>query len=394
MFRHERKLVNATAYAVALAVGLAPASALPAGSCPVNLDDVKAKIANFANRADTENSGAEKDIESATNKNYAKEFIDTFEKLNKAAKDSTQLVNTAYNLTGYTSPLPEGKIQDKLPPQVTLSMTNAMELAKAAADEDSTKLDIALLRCNQNVEDAALAAALDQLDNNTVSKFKEAKRKACRLVHLLADLQDKKEKLDQIRTNGYPLFHLHKKDKKDFGGKKRTIQLRADLRMYPIYPKNVVSTGKDQPFLLGQLEGIDLSYNSYFKFSDNNWTTLNLYQYFIGDTEKGELCMPKINLTSSVKVATCVRVEDRDPNWNWIKLHVRAKYWYNGDSSAVSLGSRKVAAPFGYLAKVSDMKEKKMQDLKSRLVKRLSSLMGDYSAMIEKAQQWKESCGG
>ena len=394
MSTHERKSLSRASRIIAAAIGLAPAAVFAAGSCPVNLDDVKAKISSFANKTDSEDSGVKKDFEAATNKDYAKKFFDTLDQLNKAAKDSTQLVNTAYNLAGYTAPLPEGKIQSSLPPKVTLSMSNAMELAKAAADEDSTKIDIAQLRCNQNAEDAALAAALDQLDSNTVSKFKAAKTKACKVVHVVADLQDKKQKLDQIRTNGYPLFHLHKKDKKDFGGKKRTIQLRADLRMYPIYPKNVVSSGKDQPILLGKIEGIDLSYNSYFKFSDNNWSTLNLYQYFISDTQQGELCYPQIKLTSSVKVATCVRVKDRDPNWNWIVVAVRAKYWYNGASSAVSLGDRKVPAPFGYLAQLSDMKEKKMQDLKSKAVKRVSSLLGDYGEMIEKAHEWKESCSG
>ncbi|HEX7115851.1 MAG TPA: hypothetical protein VF193_12030 [Steroidobacter sp.] len=392
MSRHERKALSRVSYAVAAAIALAPAAAFPA-SCPVNLDDVKAKISSFASRTDSEESGVKQDYEAASSKDYAKKFFDTFEQLNKAAKDSTQLVNTAYNLAGYTAPLPEGKIQTSLPPKVTLSMSNAMELAKAAADEDSTKIDIAQLRCNQNVEDAALAAALDQLDSNTVSRFKSAKTKACKVVHVLADLQDKKQKLDQIRTNGYPLFFLHAKDTKEFGDKKRTIQLKADLRMYPIYPKNVAD-GKDQPFLLGKLEGIDLSYNSYFKFSDNNWSTLNLYQYFIDDTDEDEVCYPKIKLTSSVKVATCVRVTDKDKNWEWIKVKVRAKYWYNDASSAVSLGERKIPAPFGYLAQISNMKEKKMQDLKSKAVKRVSSMLGEYGEMIEKAQQWKESCSG
>lgn len=83
------------------------------------------------NRVDSEESGVRKDYESASGKDYAKKIYDTFEQLNKTAKDSTQLVNTAYNLAGYTAPLPEGKIQSSLPPQITLSMSNAMDLAKA-----------------------------------------------------------------------------------------------------------------------------------------------------------------------------------------------------------------------------------------------------------------------
>jgi len=375
--------------AVALALGLAPTVGNSAESCPVSLDDVKAKIAAFSSRTDSEGSGVQKDFESATSRDYVKKFYDRFEQLNKSAKDATQLVNTAYNIAGHSNaPLPEGKIQT-MPPTVKLTMSNAMELAQTAANEDGTKVDIAQLRCNQNTEDAALAAALDKLDNNTVSKFKSAKTKACKVVHIVADLQDKKQKLALINTNGYPLFHLHAKDKKSFGGKTRTIQLRADLRLYPNFP---IDGYRDQPFLKGSFEGMDLSYNSYFKWSDNNWSKLNVYQYFIGDTEKDELCYPKIKLTSSVKVATCVRVKDKDPNLSWIKVAVRAKYWYNGGSSAVSLGDRTIPAPFGYLADLSDMKEKKMQDFKSKAVKRVSSVLGEYGDMIKKAQEWKEKC--
>lgn len=382
----ERNRAGTIVPAVALVFGLTPAVG-SAESCPIPLDDVKAKIASFASKTDSEGSGVQKDFESATSRDYAKKFYDRLEQLNKAAKDTTQLINTGYDIAKHVkAPLPEGQITT-MPPTVTITMNNAMQLAEAAANEDKTKIDIAQLRCNQNTEDAALAAALDKLDSNTVSKFKAAKTKACKIVHIVADLQDKKQKLDKIRTNGYPLFNLHAKDKKSFGGKERTIQLKADLRMYPIY-----SGARDQPFLLGSLDGIDLSYNSYFKWSDNNWSTLNIYQYFIGDSSKEELCYPKIKLTSSVKVATCVRVKEKDSNLSWIKVAVRAKYWYNDSSSAVKLGDKKIPAPFGYLADLSDMKEKKMQDLKSKAVKRVSSVLGEYGDMVKKAQEWKDKC--
>lgn len=363
-----------------------------AASCPTQLDDIKAKIVNLSSKADSTDSSVRKDYESASNKDYAKKFFDNLDKLNQSAKDSTQLVNSAYNLAGYTAPLKEGQIQSKLPTKVTLTMSNAQELAQAALNEDNTKLDIAEIRCNQNTEDAALSSALDQMDSNTVSGFKNTKKTTCKVVHVLADLQDKRQKLNDIRENGYPLFHLSAKDKKDFAGYTRTIQLRADLRLYPIYPDKAMGVdGKDQPILLGQIEGIDLSYNSYFKWSDDNWTTLNLYQYFIGDTKKEELCQPQIKLTSSVKVALCVKVEEITSDK--IKVKVRAKYWYKGDSSAVSLGTQTIPAPFGYLADLSDMKEKKMQDLQSKAVDRFASLLGDYSEVIKKAQDWKKSCG-
>lgn len=375
-----------------LALALWPAAATAADSCTTQLDDIKARVTSLSSQAETMSSTVRGDFEATTSKDYAKQYFDAFEALNKSASDATQLVNTGYKLTGFTSPLKEGQIQTKMPSKVTNTMSNAQELAEAALDEENTKLDVAQVRCNQSTEDAALASALEKLDSGTVSKFKSGKKTACKVVHVLADLQDKRQKLNDIRENGYPLFFLHAKDKKNFGGKERTIQIKADLRLFPVYPDKAMGTdGKDQPILLGQIKGIDLSYNSYFKWSDNNWTTLNLYQYFIGDTQKEEICQPKLKLSSSVKVATCVKVEDVTAEY--IKVKVRGKYWYNSESSAVSLGTQKIPAPFGYLADLSDMKEDKMAKLKSKVADRLISLLGPYAETIEKAQEWKKACG-
>lgn len=375
-----------------LSLALVPAASAADETCNTRLDDIKARIESLSSQIDSAGKALQGDFESSTSKDYTKKYFDAFETLNKSASDATKLVNTGYKLAGYNKPLPEGGIQKALPPKVTTTMANAEELAQAALDEDNTKLDVAEIRCSQNTEDAALGAALEKLDSKTVDKFKAGKKKACKVVHVLADLQDKRQKLNDIRENGYPLFFLKAKDKKNFGGKERTIQIKADLRMFPIYPDSAMKAdGKDQPILLGKIEGIDLSYNSYFKWSDNNWTTLNLYQYFISDTQKDEICYPQLKLSSSVKVATCVHVEEIKTDY--IKVKVRAKYWYNGDSSAVSLGTQKIPAPFGYLADVSDMKEEKMQKLKSKAVDRLASVLGPYGDAIKKAQEWKSACG-
>lgn len=372
-----------------LAIGLAPAMAFADESCPIPIDDVKAAIESFAGKASSEESNVRNDFKSTTGSSYTDFYFDHFESVNGTGDDTTKFITKAYDLTKFAGELPEGQVQKSMPPSVSISMGNAMELAEAAADDANTKLDLAELRCDQNTEEAALSAALDQLDSGTVDKFRKAKKTACKLVHFAADLQDKKEQLDKIRTEGYPLFHLKAKDKKDFGGKERTIQIRADLRLYPEYPGDAA----DQKFLFGQIEGLNLSYNSYFKWSDDNWEPLNIYQYLISDSDgEDEVCYPKIDLTSSVTVATCVQVKDITSSS--IKLKVRGKYWYNGDSGTVSLGEQTIPAPFGYLQDVSNMKDKKMEDLQAKLVNRISSAMGQYGGMIEQAQEWKEACGG
>ena len=371
-----------------LAMSLAPAMASADESCPIPIDDVKAAIESFASKASSEDSGAKADFKSTTGTDYANFYWDHFTNVNGSGDDTTKFVTKAYDLAKFSGALPEGQVQKSMPPSVSISMGNAMELAEAAADDANTKLDLAELRCDQNTEDAALAAALDQLDSGTVDKFRKAKKTACKLVHFAADLQDKKEQLDEIRTEGYPLFHLKAKNKVKFGDKERTIQIRADLRLYPEYP----GSAADQKFLFGQIEGLNLSYNSYFKWSDDNWAPLNLYQYLISDTHGDEeICYPKIKLSSSVKVATCVQVKDITSSS--IKLRVRGKYWYNSDSGTVNLGDQTIPAPFGYLQDVSNMKDQKMEDLQAKLVKRLSSAMGQYGGMVEKAQDWKEACG-
>jgi len=397
--RTHKHLCHAIAAAV-LVAGLAPGLGIAASNtCSAQLDDIKASLQGFSSNIDAANSAVHKDFDSATSKDYAKAYLDALDKLNAAASDASKLVNTTYNLSGHTSPLAEGKVNTAIN-ATKLTMSNAVTLAQAALDEDNTKLDLADLRCSQNTEDAAMAYALDAMGGDAAGKYKKTKVTACKIVQVLADLQDKKQKLDAIRKDGYPLFHLSAKDKKKFAGKQRTIQLRADLRLYPVYPDNVQLenakdiTPKDQTLLLGKLESIDLSYNSYYKWSDDNWHKLNLYQYLIGDTLASDkddyICYPKLKLTSKVKVATCVKV--KDISTDHIKIAVAAKYWYDGDSGVVKIGDQTIPAPFGYLADVSDMKEKKMQDLKSKVADKVLDMLSKHSDVAKKAQDFKAKC--
>lgn len=377
---------------VAAILALMSNPVLAAESCSAQSGDVAAGISDFQSDADKTSDQVEDDYASATSSSYAKDFFEKLDSYNSKAQDAADLINKTYDLTGYTSPLSEGNVQKHIPPQVTITMSNANELAQAALDEDNTKLDIADMRCNQDTEDAALGAFLDQADSSTVSKYKSAKKTACRIVHVLASLQDKREKLNEIRENGYSLFYLHAKEKKSYDGHSRTIQLKVDLRLYPEYPDD--AGGNDnptgQPVLLGQLEKINLSYNSYFKWSDNNWTELNLFQKLVGDHEKSEFCWAKIPITSSVKAKLCSQVESISDTQ--IKVKSRAKFDYSGETHGVSLGSVTVPAPFGYLADVSDMKEKKMQDLQSKVADRIASLFGGFEDLKDKADEWKKSC--
>ena len=390
MNRHIRKW-GCYASSFVLLLNLASGTAA-AADCTSQAEDIRKRILDLQKKVDDMSGKFQSDHASATSKDYSSKYFTTFEDLNKKATQASELVNSTYDLNGFTKVLAEGQKQTKLPPKVTNTMGNAVELAQAAMNEDNTKLDLAQLRCDQSTEDTALSAYLAQADSNTNSTYKTAKKNTCKAVHILADLQDKREKLNDIRKNGYPLFFLHKKDKKSYDGKSRTIQFKVDLRLYPEYPDNAGNNDNPtgQPILLGKVEKINLSYNSYFKWSDNNWTTLNLYQKLTDEHQQSEFCWAKLNITSSVKAQLCSRVENIKTDSLTVKS--RAKFHYSGEDSAVSLGSVTVPAPFGYLADVSDMKEKKMQDLTSNLVDRIASLFGDFSVVKDKTDAWKKSC--
>ena len=292
---------------IALVINILTTSTAQA-DCSDMFNEIKAKAEAFQNKNDDVSDQVHKDHESATSSSYSKNYFNKLQNYNKNATEAYELINKAYDLTGFTKPFSSyDNIQKSVPKEVTVTMGNAVELAQAALDEDNTKLDLAELRCNQSTEDSAMAAWLDQTDDKTASTWQTTKKNACQLVQVLADLQDKRDKLNQIREEGYPLFYLHKKNKVKFSGKERTIQLKVDLRLQPKYPKEAYNDEapsiNGQPILLGQLEDISLSYNSWYKFSDNNWTDLKLIAALIDDTRSDDtICMkPDIKITSSAK---------------------------------------------------------------------------------------------
>jgi len=363
-----------------------------AADCSALLEDVSKKFTAFQGAVDGDSKGAQDDYVAASSKSYAQTVFDNFDALNSKAAKASELVGQGYDLSKQIGLMSEGQIQKSLPPVVTVTMANAVALSQAAADAENTKIDLAQLRCDQNTEDAALGSWLNGQSSSVQNTYSSTKRSTCKMVHLLSELQDARNKLDDIRKNGYPIFYLAAKEKKTFAGSyKRTIQFKVDLRMYPVYPDGNGVNGDDQEFLLGDIEGIRLSYNSYFKWSDDPWTTLNLYQAFVSDSRQDDYrCLPPKIKVGGAEVELCVKVDAASSSK--ITVHSKAKFRYKGDTKTIGLGSTDVPAPFGYLSKVSDMKEKKMQQLQQKFVNRLANVMGVHSELLDKAKQWANVC--
>src|SRR3546814_19751385 len=103
----------------------------------------------------------------STSSSYSKDYFAKFEDLNKGAKEATDLVTKGYDIANYVKPLAEGTIRTTMPPVVTNTMSNAVELSQAALDGENSMMDISHIRCNQSPEDAALPAFLPPAASGT-----------------------------------------------------------------------------------------------------------------------------------------------------------------------------------------------------------------------------------
>lgn len=380
---------------LALPVSLVPVSGLAAEeTCTSKLDAINELLSAVSGDADDLWDTVQKEMASATSPGFSSDYFDNFEDLNDGVTEANDLVNEYYDLNGYMTELALGTVQDSLPPVATRTMENAVELAQAAADE-SSKLDLASLRCSQSIDGTALDLALTSIGGDASDNFVAARNSICKVVQVIADLQEKKEQLDEFRENGYPLFHLHVKKKKDFSGKERTVQFKVDLRIFPEYPDDAGVTfhvgDADQTFLLGQAEGMKMSYNTYFKWSDKDWTGINLYQYLVDDPQD-MACVDLIKITNNAKASLCVGIKDFNKSKNTLKLETAAKFKYNDAKKTVDLVDATVKLPFDYLAQVSDMKEDAMQDLKKDLIDELTSLVTDQVDLDALSEAWSDDC--
>jgi hypothetical protein len=365
-------------------------------ACDANKGDLKIALQAFKEAAANADTSIRDGFEDATSTNYRDALFDSLDDMNEGASQAYDLVSEYYDIEENVTEFALGEMQNSLPPVVTLTMENAVDLAQTAADEESTNLELAELRCSQDFEDAALGVALDSLaDPDTKANFYSAHKKVCKLVQVLGMLQKKHEQLEEIRETGYPLFYLHKKDKKTFADTyKRTVQFKVDLRMYPEYPDDLMGQdGEDQEFLLGQIEGIRLSYNTYFKWSDNDWGTINLYQFLLSDMDEDYFCVDLIKISNNAKAALCVGIADIDTDDEIVKLKLQAQFKFEGDKKSISIGTVEVPMPFGYLADVSDMKESAMQNVKKTIGEELMTAVEEMVEASGIADEVKDSCG-
>lgn len=396
-----RNIKAMLAGSVACSMIMAMAAPAHANSCNADKDDLKAAVSAIKDAVSNADKNMKSAYKSATSTSYSDAYFDNQDEINEKAEYAYELVSEYYDIGENMKQLAEGEMQKKLPPVVTNTMSvvtntmsNAVELAQAAMDEENSKLDIAQVRCSQDLSNTALTKSIkDAGGADMLSNFYDYQKKACKAVQVLADLQRKYEQLQEFRENGYPLFYLHQKDKKDFNGKERTVQFKVDLRMYPEYPDSEMGVnGEDQKLLLGQIEGIRLSYNTYFKWSDNNWRTINLYQFLMDDEDNGMVCVDMIKISDKAKAALCAEIQNIDTKKEELKLATAAKFKFNDKKRTVDLPTVVIPMPFGYLADVSDMKDKAMQNVKSEIAEQLEEVIKEFVDASEVANAVQESC--
>ena len=358
------------------------ASQLDGRNAPASAQEAKIRrlakrtIKHYRKMAKKLMSEVNSDFKSATSTSYAKDYFKELSEANVSVKDAADLTFQAYDLAANSGLLELGEVQDKVE-AVRLSMSNAEDLAEVSEEGDA--LDVATLRCSQNTEDGALSLISQYLNQAHVKSYKAAKKEVCSVVLVLADLRYKRQQYEALKTDGYPLFYKHKKDKKNFSGYERTVQYKVDLRFYP----------GDQDVLNGDFEHGNFEFIHAFKWSDNNWGDNNLKEAFADDSKDDLICLPFIKISNNAKADLCFQVTSVTSSE--AKVYTKAKFKYKDDKKSIAIGTITIPAPFGYLADLSDMKEDKMQDLEENIKDKISGFLPIDQEMLEALQSLAES---
>ena len=80
---------------------------------------------------------------------------------------------------------------------------NAEELAMSASD---SKLDLAELRCSQTVPEAWKEALEAELGSDVLGQWQSAHDDLCKVILVIADLEQKLQHYNELAKQGYPLF--------------------------------------------------------------------------------------------------------------------------------------------------------------------------------------------
>lgn len=308
---------------------------------------------------------------------YTNTYFQALSDNNGTAVDAADFKLLSYQLDKQAKALPLGQVQ-KTASAVMLSMANAEELAEAASLYDAAKI-----RCSQTIPQQWRDAVAEQMGTDAYNDLQTARNSVCRAVLVIADIQAKIEQYNAIAEDGYPLFYLHKKNKVKFkdgiNEYKRTIQYWLDLR---------VTLPTSSELLKGDVSQLELTHKSQYKYSSKDPSSIDILKMLANNNGKKDgLCFPVLKIPGS-KASLCANV--KSISTSSITLHTKARFDAYGQTKDVSLGNVTVPAPFGYLADLQDMKNKKVDDMKAKMIKKIEAKLPYQGKALEAMQAMAE----
>ena len=343
---------------------LAPNMAMPNPS-----DD----ILNFIEKARYIKDQLVSDMGDTMGSSYAEEYIESLDKLNEKVSDPAKFVFETYPLDNYKKDLDLGAVQKQVN-AVKVSMMNAEELAMSAGDN---KLDLAELRCSQTVPEAWKEALEAELGSDVLGQWQSAHDDLCKVILVIADLEQKLQHYNELAKQGYPLFYKHKKDKKTFADVyKRTLQYWADVRIE--FPET-------NELLKGDVSGLQLKHKIKYKYSNKKESDFDILKMLISQGgQKDGICFPLFEVPGA-KAYLCARVESSSSSK--IKLHTKAMFKAYGEKHSAAIGTVSIPAPFGYLADLQDIKNAKVMEMKNNLIDRAANVLPHQGKALDAMQQ-------
>jgi hypothetical protein len=235
----------------------------------------------------------------------------------------------------------------------------------AISNGDAEKLlGIANTRCDQ---DASRTAQLigAQLGAQAAASYTQSRAVLCNALDVAAQMVYRYNVYQSIKANGILLKQLHKQQRFDFpGNHRRTAQFGIDIKWYPDLQDTATN---------GFSVEDRLSYNSWFKWSDNAPAPLNIVKKIreLSGSDEKMFCIPVIN--AGVQASICIN--NLTASGSNVQMNTYAKFNYKSRDKTISMGTVTVPAPFGYLDQVAQMKDAAKQNLANQVKTQVAQML-------------------
>jgi hypothetical protein len=279
------------------------------------------------------------------------------------AATATATLNSAYAAYQWAQPYIESSPGNGNWAQIAMSNGDAEAIVGVAAT-----------RCGSD-STSTVASTVSRLNSvvgaSAGSSYSQARGVMCSALQAAAQMLYRYQKYQDYKTNGYTIKSASVSRGFDFpGNHHRTGQMGMSFMWYP----DLQDTATNGFSMEDRLQ-----YNSWFKWSDNATSNLNIIKKLRESTGSDEamLCIPLVD-GGGASASICVNnlTANVSSSTSSISVTVWAKFRAYSRDKTLDLGTITLPAPFGYLDEIAQMKDNAKQNVMNQIKAQVVALTG------------------